>query len=167
MATQVGPARGQADNKPRLRGRCHRLAPRARIPSWPGAPRAPREEAADTFAVPPSRHHLFAQRFSDPGDDELTPTSQLTGGVQIPLVGPPGDSPGEVLQPSASAACDVSPGLPDTADELRVMCKTVVEPVVLSTKADQDASGPTMASDHNLFGLGHPEVARQVILHPG
>jgi hypothetical protein len=62
MAIQVGPARGQADNKPGLQGRFHRLAPRARITSWPGAPRAPRQEAADTFAVPPCRHHLLAQR---------------------------------------------------------------------------------------------------------
>ena len=34
---------GKADNKRGPRGRCQRLAPDARIPSWPGAPRAPLE----------------------------------------------------------------------------------------------------------------------------
>jgi hypothetical protein len=48
-----------------------------------------------------------------------------------------------------------------------VMRETVVEPVFLGTKPDKDAGGPTMASDHDLLGLGHPEVARQVILHLG
>jgi hypothetical protein len=47
------------------------------------------------------------------------------------------------------------------------MRKTVVEPVILSTEPDQDAGRPTMASDDDLFGLGDPEVARQVILHLG
>ena len=47
------------------------------------------------------------------------------------------------------------------------MRETVIEPVFLGTKTDKDAGGPTMASDHDLLGLGHPEIARQVILHLG
>ena len=84
-----------------------------------------------------------------------------------PLVGPPRDSPREVLQPGAAARRDVSPSLADATEELRVMRETVVEPVFLSTKPDKDAGRPTMASDHDLLGLGHPQVARQVILHLG
>ena len=84
-----------------------------------------------------------------------------------PLVGPPRDSGGEVFQLGATAARDVRPSLADATEELRVMRETVVEPVFLGTKPDKDAGGPTMASDHDLLGLGQPKVARQVILHLG
>ena len=84
-----------------------------------------------------------------------------------PLVGPPRDSRGQVLQLGATAGRDVRPSLADATDELRVMRETVVEPVFLGTKPDKDAGGPTMTSDHNLLGLGNPEVARQVILYLG
>ena len=48
---------GRADNKPGLRGRFHRLAPCARIPSWPRVAQSdPDKEAVDTFAVRPLRH---------------------------------------------------------------------------------------------------------------
>lgn len=73
----------------------------------------------------------------------------------------------EVLQLGATAASDVHPGLADATEELRVMRETVIEPVFFGTKTDKDAGGPTMASDHDLLRLGHSQVARQVILHPG
>jgi hypothetical protein len=47
------------------------------------------------------------------------------------------------------------------------MRETVIEPVFFGIKADQNAGGPTMASDYDLLGLGQPKVARQVILHLG
>jgi len=47
------------------------------------------------------------------------------------------------------------------------MCKTVVEPVVLGAETDENTRRPTMASDDDLFRLGYPQVARQIILDLG
>jgi len=51
MVKQVGPALEKADNNRGPRGRFHRLASGARIPSWPGSPGGSIREAGDTFAV--------------------------------------------------------------------------------------------------------------------
>src|SRR5262249_59290452 len=63
------------------------------------------------------------------------------------------------------AGCDVRPSLANAPHELRVVGETIVEPVFLVTEPNQDTGRPTMASDHDLFRLGQPEIAGEVILH--
>jgi hypothetical protein len=53
-AHRFGPAREHADNKLGLRGRCQRLAPRARLSIMARSSSAPPPEAGDTTAVEPS-----------------------------------------------------------------------------------------------------------------
>ncbi len=75
------------------------------------------------------------------------------------------DSTGKVFKPRSPPRSNVRPSLPNATNELGVMGEAIVEPVFLSTEPDQHSSGPTVASDNDLLGLGEPEVARQVVLH--
>src|SRR5262249_12967921 len=56
MAEQVGPAYGKPITKMAPVAAFNEWLPYARIPSWPGARRAPAREAGDTFAVRPAQH---------------------------------------------------------------------------------------------------------------
>jgi hypothetical protein len=97
--------------------------------------------------------------------DELNPASHLTGGVQIPLVGPPRPLPCHFFKPDPAAPRDVGPSLPNATKELGMMFKPVVEPGLLGSEPNKDASRAAMPRDYHLLGLSQPQVARQVILH--
>src|SRR5947208_12969401 len=65
------------------------------------------------------------------------------------------------------AFANIRASLGDATQKLGVMFKTIVEPVVLRRKADQDAGRSAVASDDDFFTDGQPEVLRQVILDFG
>jgi len=46
-----------------------------------------------------------------------------------------------------------------------MVLETVVEPVVLGRKTDEDASWPPMPCDDYLLRLSKSQIARQIILH--
>ena len=56
MVKQVGPAQGKPITMMAFEAAVNDWLPCARIPSWPGAHRAPTKEAGDTFAVRPAQH---------------------------------------------------------------------------------------------------------------
>ena len=63
-----------------------------------------------------------------------------------------------------SAFAKISTSLGDATQKLRVMLKTIVEPVLVGCKPDQDAGRTAMTRDHDLFVDGQPKVFRQIIL---
>ena len=63
-----------------------------------------------------------------------------------------------------SAFAKISTSLGDATQKLRVMLKTIVEPVLVRGKPDQDAGWPAVASDDDFFVDCQPEVFRQIIL---
>jgi hypothetical protein len=65
------------------------------------------------------------------------------------------------------AFAKISTSLGDATQKLRVMFKTIVEPVVVRGKPDQDAGWPAVASDDDFFVGCQPEVFRQIILYLG
>jgi hypothetical protein len=60
-----------------------------------------------------------------------------------------------------------STGFGDATEKLRVMFQTIVEPVILRCKPDQNTGRTTVTSDHDLFVDGQAEVLRQIILDLG
>jgi len=48
-----------------------------------------------------------------------------------------------------------------------MMLQSVLEPVVLGLKPDQDAGGLSMTCDHDLLGGREPQIAREIVLHFG
>ena len=46
-----------------------------------------------------------------------------------------------------------------------MMLKPIVEPSLLGSEPNEDASRAAMPRDDHLLGLSQPQVARQVILH--
>lgn len=70
--------------------------PCARIPSWPGAQRAPTREAGDTFAVRPAQHHSRPQ--PRPPDDNVFPQAERPSAARHQWR-PPGGARGQGLRP--------------------------------------------------------------------
>ena len=48
-----------------------------------------------------------------------------------------------------------------------MMLQSVLKPIILRLKPDQDASGLPVTCDHNLLRSREPQVARQIILNLG
>ncbi len=84
---QVGPAPGQPRTTLAFEAVVIDWLPGARIPSWPGALGGSYDEAGDTSAVRPA---LLTATLTQPRRERLSEALsdlQLTGGVQILLVG--------------------------------------------------------------------------------
>ena len=72
-----------------------------------------------------------------------------------------GDSPLSLSELSKSCSptfAKSSARLGDAAEKLRVMLQTIVEPVILRCKSDQNPRRTAVTSDHDLFVDGQPEV---------
>ena len=64
----------------------------------------------------------------------------------------------ELSKSCSSTFAKSSTRLGDATQKLRMMLQTIVEPVVLRCKPDQDASRTSVTSDHDLFVDSQPEV---------
>jgi len=70
--------------------------------------------------------------------------------------GPPRTLPRDVLKPSPAARRYVGPRLAYAVEELGMMLKTVVEPILLGTKPDEDTGRASVPRDHYLLRLSRP-----------
>ena len=58
--------------------------------------------------------------------------------------------PGEILQASSTPSSECRARFLDLAQELRMILKPVLEPVILGFETDQHAGGPAVTGDQNL-----------------
>src|SRR6266568_4955316 len=73
----------------------------------------------------------------------------------------------EVFQPDAAPRLQAFARLVDSAQKARVVCKTILEPVVLRLETDQHPRRSAMAGNDDLLPLSLAKKAREIILDCG
>ena len=69
-----------------------------------------------------------------------------------------------VLEPNAPASGEVAASFAHTTQELRVVLKAVVKPVLVRVKADQYSGRSAVPRNDDFLVHSEPQVPRQVIL---